>query len=70
MNLFDLGGQYLRVGRSVTPPDTKNVGISNAPPAALPAATAMAAGMYCCCLPCNYCSNWKWVVEEILAFWY
>ena len=44
MNLFDLGGQYLRVGRSVTPPDTKNVGISNAPPAALPAATAMAAG--------------------------
>lgn len=43
MNLFDLGGQYLRVGRSVTPPDTKNVGISNAPPAALPAATAMAA---------------------------
>jgi len=24
MNLFDLGGQYLRVGRSNTPPDTKN----------------------------------------------
>ena len=22
----------------------------------------------CCCLPCNYCSNWTWVVEEILAF--
>ena len=24
----------------------------------------------CCCLPCNHCSNWTWVVEEILAFWY
>ena len=23
----------------------------------------------CCrCLPCNHCSNWTWVVEEILAF--
>ena len=21
----------------------------------------------CCCLPCNHCSNWTWVVEEILA---
>ena len=19
----------------------------------------------CCCLPCNHCSNWTWVVEEI-----
>jgi hypothetical protein len=24
MNLFDLGGQYLRVGRAITPPDTTN----------------------------------------------
>ena len=24
----------------------------------------------CCCLPCNHWSNWTWVVEEILAFWY
>ena len=23
----------------------------------------------CCCLPCNHCSNWTWVVEEILAFY-
>ena len=22
----------------------------------------------CCCLPCNHCSNWTWIVEEILAF--
>ena len=22
----------------------------------------------CCCLPCNHCSNWTWVVEEILVF--
>ena len=22
----------------------------------------------CCCLPCNNCSNYTWVVEEILAF--
>ena len=21
----------------------------------------------CCCLPCNHCSNWTWVVEETLA---
>ena len=20
------------------------------------------------CLPCNHCSNWTWVVKEILAF--
>jgi hypothetical protein len=45
MNLFDLGGQYLRVGRAVTPPDTKNLGLSNAPPAAMPTAAAVAAGM-------------------------
>ena len=44
MNLFDLGGQYLRVGRAVTPPDTKNLGLSNAPPAAMPTAAAVAAG--------------------------
>ena len=26
-------------------------------------------GICCCCyLPCNYCSIWTWVVEEILAF--
>ena len=24
--------------------------------------------MTCWCLPCNHCSNWTWVVEEILAF--
>ena len=46
MNLFDLGGQYLRVGRAVTPPDAKNLGpVSTAPPSALPNATAMAAGI-------------------------
>jgi len=22
----------------------------------------------CCCLPYNHCSNWTWVVKEILAF--
>ena len=22
----------------------------------------------CCCLPCNHCRNWTWVVEEILAY--
>ena len=22
----------------------------------------------CCCLPCNHCSNWTWLVEEVLAF--
>ena len=22
----------------------------------------------CCCLPCDHCSNWTWVVEEILAY--
>ena len=22
----------------------------------------------CCCLPCNHCSNWTWVIEEIWAF--
>ena len=23
---------------------------------------------FCCSLPCNHCSNWTWVVEEILAY--
>lgn len=45
MNLFDLGGQYLRVGRAVTPPDLKNNPITT-PTAAnqtLPVASAVAA---------------------------
>lgn len=41
MNLFDLGGQYLRVGRAITPPD---VGVTpSIPPTAMPTASAVAA---------------------------
>ncbi|XP_005092717.1 poly(U)-binding-splicing factor PUF60 isoform X2 [Aplysia californica] len=41
MNLFDLGGQYLRVGRAITPPDA---GITpSIPPTAMPTASAVAA---------------------------
>ena len=44
MNLFDLGGQYLRVGRSNTPPDTTNQGPPpSAVPQAMPTAAAVAA---------------------------
>ncbi len=43
MNLFDLGGQYLRVGRSITPPDTKNQGPPSAVPQVMPTAAAVAA---------------------------
>jgi len=43
MNLFDLGGQYLRVGRSITPPDTKNTGPPSAIPQIMPTAAAVAA---------------------------
>ncbi|XP_040577276.1 poly(U)-binding-splicing factor PUF60 [Lepeophtheirus salmonis] len=43
MNLFDLGGQYLRVGRAITPPDTKNQGPPSAVPASMPTAAAVAA---------------------------
>jgi len=42
MNLFDLGGQYLRVGRAITPPDTRNMGL-NSTPTAMPSASAVAA---------------------------
>lgn len=42
MNLFDLGGQYLRVGRAITPPDTRNLGLSTTP-TAMPSASAVAA---------------------------
>ena len=42
MNLFDLGGQFLRVGRANTPPDTKNQG---PPPSALPQAMPTAAAV-------------------------
>ncbi|CAG5126959.1 unnamed protein product [Candidula unifasciata] len=41
MNLFDLGGQYLRVGRAITPPDTAFA--PSIPPSAMPAASAVAA---------------------------
>ncbi|CAJ0960920.1 unnamed protein product, partial [Mesorhabditis belari] len=41
MNMFDLGGQFLRVGRCVTPPEALNY-IVPAAPSALPQSTAMA----------------------------
>lgn len=41
MNLFDLGGQYLRVGKAVTPPIPLLTPAP--PPGGLPAAAAMAA---------------------------
>ena len=37
MNLFDLGGQYLRVGRAITPPTSAST------PGILPPAAALAA---------------------------
>lgn len=40
MNLFDLGGQYLRVGKAVTPPVAL---LTPAAPGGLPAAAAVAA---------------------------
>lgn len=43
MNLFDLGGQYLRVGRAITPPDTTNIGPPSAFPAVMPTKAAVAA---------------------------
>ena len=43
MNLFDLGGQYLRVGRSITPPDTKNQGPPSTVVQIMPTAAAVAA---------------------------
>jgi len=43
MNLFDLGGQFLRVGRAITPPDTRNMALSGGVPSAMPSAAAVAA---------------------------
>ena len=40
MNQFDLGGQYLRVGRAITPPDIKNTGSMDAKATAIPTASA------------------------------
>jgi len=40
MNLFDLGGQYLRVGKAVTPPDA---GAAPSVPSSMPTAAAVAA---------------------------
>lgn len=40
MNLFDLGGQFIRVGRCVTPP---HLSFSSNTPATMPAASALAA---------------------------
>ncbi len=40
MNLFDLGGQYLRVGRAITPPDAPT-----APPSAVPQVMPTAAAV-------------------------
>lgn len=41
MNLFDLGGQYLRVGRAITPPDAGTA--LTVPPTQMPTASAVAA---------------------------
>jgi len=43
MNQFDLGGQYLRVGRAITPPDIKNTGSMDAKATVIPTASAVAA---------------------------
>ena len=51
MNLFDLGGQFLRVGRAVTPPETKNNGMPTQGPTPLPKAAAMAAGLLTVSIP-------------------
>ncbi|CAG2101768.1 unnamed protein product [Medioppia subpectinata] len=42
MNLFDLGGQYLRVGRAITPPNCFD-GPGAPPPSSMPTAAAVAA---------------------------
>uniref|UniRef100_A0A914DUC3 RRM domain-containing protein n=1 Tax=Acrobeloides nanus TaxID=290746 RepID=A0A914DUC3_9BILA len=42
MNGFDLGGQFLRVGRSITPPDALTFS-APAGPSSLPTASALAA---------------------------
>ncbi|CAG2169112.1 unnamed protein product, partial [Oppiella nova] len=42
MNLFDLGGQYLRVGRAITPPNCFD-GPGAPPPSTMPTAAAVAA---------------------------
>merc|ERR1712004_425133 len=43
MNMFDLGGMLLRVGRAITPPDTRNLALSGGVPSALPSSAAVAA---------------------------
>ena len=43
MNGFDLGGQYLRVGRAITPPDTVNQGGAGLVNKVMPTASAVAA---------------------------
>lgn len=43
MNLFDLGGQYLRVGRAITPPDTPTSAPPSSLPQIMPTAAAVAA---------------------------
>ena len=40
MNQFDLGGQFLRVGRAITPPELKNTGVMDAKATAIPTASA------------------------------
>merc|ERR1719341_1838236 len=43
MNMFDLVGMLLRVGRAITPPDTRNLALSGGVPSALPSSAAVAA---------------------------
>jgi len=43
MNNFDLGGQFLRVGRAITPPDCKNTGGAAPTQSPIPSASALAA---------------------------
>lgn len=65
MNLFDLGGQYLRVGRAITPPNALHVCFKNKNLVIIfilfycLGACISKSHAYCCCCCCSssYCQN-------------
>merc|ERR1712062_12208 len=69
MNLFDLGGQLLRVGRAVTPPGDRNLGAGGVPQA-MPSASAVAAAAVTAKIQwTQWRQIWGWMPPNLLFLW-
>uniref|UniRef100_A0A183B3I2 Poly(U)-binding-splicing factor PUF60 n=1 Tax=Echinostoma caproni TaxID=27848 RepID=A0A183B3I2_9TREM len=63
MNMFDLGGQFLRVGKAISPPEDQ----LNAPSSSIPSAAAMAAASVFLMLPYPGTLSWDRIEAQEAA---